>query len=256
MTPLSGPPLRSRILGWVPFVVSAALAAYALQMAIENPGPAVAVGAIALLWLAPSLRARRRMRRLLRSGDADAVLDAWNESLDGVPHPETMAPLIRATALAANGHVERARAALSRAHRGPAWDAAIEQRILVDTLLDAFEGNTGTALNRVETLRRLPLPQSPMLRARVSDLRKAMSAFARAFAHCPNRGDVDMLVRVGKSNPLVQWALWYAAAVAAVDRGEPRRAKELLDRAPEWPTDSVFKAFHEEIATHAKVEEA
>jgi hypothetical protein len=61
-----------------------------------------------------------------------------------------------------------------------------------------------------------------------------------------------MLVRVGKSNPLVQWALWYAAAVTAVDRGEPDRATTILDKAPQWPEDSVFHAFHREIQSVAE----
>jgi hypothetical protein len=251
MLPLTEPPLGSRVAAWIPFVGSAALIAYALHLALDYPAPAVLAGALALVWTAPAFLARRRMRHLLRSGDADAVLAAWDETLESVPHQETMAPLIRATALAANGHVDRARQALRRAHRGPAWDAAIEQRLVVLTMLEAFEGNSASALDRVNVLRRLPLPSSPMMRSRVSDLRKAFSAFARAFAHCTNRGDFDMLLRVGKSNPLVQWALWYAAAVTAVDRGEPNRAAEILRQAPSWPHDSVFLAFHSEIEREA-----
>jgi hypothetical protein len=246
-SPLAEPSLRARLFGWVPFVGSAALVAYALHLAIEHPGPAFLLGILALTWLVPSWRARRRMRRLLRSGNADAVLDAWDRTLETVPHAETMAPLIRATALAANGHVDRARAALERARRGPAWEAAIEQRLLVGALLDAFEGNAEEALERATALGQLPLPTSPMLKARVADLRRAMGAFARAFAHRPERGDIETLVRVGEAHPLVHWALWYAAAVAAVDRGQPQRARDLLASTPDWPADSVFRAFHQEI---------
>jgi tetratricopeptide (TPR) repeat protein len=252
VTPLHPSSFRSRLVGFLPFVGSAALVAYGLHLAMEHPLLGVALGLGAALWLVPSFLARRRMRKLLRSGDADALLAAWDDSLDDVPHPETMAPLIRATALAANGHVERARAALERARRGPAWEAAVEQRILITTFLDAFEGNAETALERVESLRGLPLPSSPMLRAKVADLRRALAAFARAFAHRPEPGDIRTLVRVGEGHPLVQWPLFYAAAVAAIDRGDLARARSLLDQAPRWPDESVFRAFHDEIRQRAE----
>jgi hypothetical protein len=165
-----------------------------------------------------------------------------------------MGPLIDATAFAANGFVDRARTALARSTRGPAWEAALEHRLVVETLLDAFEGSSNEAMDTAGELRRLPLPVSPPLRARVRELRSAMNAFARAFAHRSEHGDLDALSRASRANPLVHWALAYAAAVVHIDGGNPDRARKLLDRAPKWPNDSVFHAFHAEIAERSSSE--
>jgi hypothetical protein len=195
----------------------------------------------------PAVIQRRRMKRLLQSGDVNAVIAAFRATGERVADRETMGPLIDATAFAAHGFVEKARTSLARATRGPAWEAALEHRLVVETLLDAFEGRVNEAMDSAGTLRRLPLPPSPMLRARVRELRQAMNAFARAFAHRAERGDLDALSRAGRANPLVHWALAYAAAVVHIDGGNPDRARKLLDRAPDWPDESVFQAFHTEI---------
>ena len=39
----------------------------------------------------------------------------------------------------------------------------------------------------------------------------------------------------------------YAAAVIAVDAGDRVRARELIEGAPEWPKESAFRAFDEEL---------
>ena len=78
-----------------------------------------------------------------------------------------MAPLVAATALMSNGMTERARTALSRAQRGPAWEAALEHRLFVEVLADAFEGDRDRALQNAERLALLPLPpESPFVRSR------------------------------------------------------------------------------------------
>ena len=64
-------------------------------------------------------------------------------------------------------------------------------------------------------------------------------------------GDLTTLKSAARQNPLVYWAMRYAAAVASIDGGEPREAVRLLEGAPHWPRDSAFAAFHEEIAAHA-----
>jgi hypothetical protein len=181
----------------------------------------------------------------------NAVLSAWESSVDRVPHPETMAPLITATALAAHGLAERARRVLTMARRGPAWEAAIEQRLVLDTLLSVFDGDPERSLEAAAAMERLPLPASPFLRSRVTGLRSAMSAFARAFAHRAERRDLGTLKSAARQNPLVYWAMRYAAAVASIDHGDPRSAAKLLEGAPRWPHDSVFSAFHEEITEHS-----
>jgi len=242
------PPLRARIFAWLPFVTSAALVAFAINLALEMPWLALVFVALGGLVLAPQLVARRRARRLLVSGNVEAVLSAWDNAADRLPHRETMAPLIAATALAANGMIDRARAALTRAAKGAAWEAALEHRLFVETLLDAFEGERERAVTKARQLVDLPLPAAgPFLRARIVSLRAAIGALARAFAHAAEPGDLRMLRTAAHKNPLVHWAMRYAAAVVCIDRGEHGIAREVLADAPEWPVDSAFRAFHAEL---------
>jgi hypothetical protein len=241
------PPLFERVLAWVPFVLSAALVATAIDLAVRRPLLGLVLAELALIVFVPQLLRRRKLRRVLRSGDADAVLAAWESSLDRVPHPETMAPLIAATALAAQGLAARARRSLERARRGPVWEAAIEQRLMLDTLLSVLEGEPERALEASSALERLPLPASPFLRGRVAGLRAGMAAFARAFTHRAAPRDLATLKAAARQNPLVFWALSYAAAVVSIDQGRPAEARTLLEGAPRWPEESAFSAFHDEI---------
>jgi hypothetical protein len=43
----------------------------------------------------------------------------------------------------------------------------------------------------------------------------------------------------------------YASAVIAIDEGNGEKARALLVGAPDWPSESAFRTFHEEIAAHA-----
>jgi len=241
------------IVAWAPFVLSAAFVATAIELALHRRGVALVVAELSLVVFVPQLLRRRRLRRVLRSGNVDAVLDAWQASVERVPHPETMAPLITATALAAHGFSERAHRALSLARRGPAWEAALEQRLVVETLLSVFDGEPERAIQSSTTLEGLPLPPSPFLRGRVAALRSAMSAFARAFAHRAAARDLSTLKTAARQNPLVHWAMRYAAAVASIDQGKRTEAARLLAGAPEWPKESAFASFHEEIAEAASL---
>ncbi len=250
MPPDPDTPLADRITAWGPFVISAGLVATAIHFAIERPTLGLVLLELAMVVLIPQLLQRRRLRRVLRSGDVEAVLSAWESSVDRVPHPETMTPLITATALAAHGLADRARRALRRARRGPIWEAALEQRLVLDTLLSVFEGEPERGVELAAELENLPLPSSPILRDRVVGLRAAMGAFARAFAHRSAFADLGTLKAAAKQNPLVYWAMRYAAAVASIDQGQPLEAARLLAHAPRWPTESAFAAFHREIVEH------
>jgi len=245
-------PREGRLLQTLAFVGSAALAAAGLRFAWYQPLASAAMLGGALTVLGFRWLARRRARRLLHSGDVDSVLERWSPSLARIPHPGTMAPLMTATAFAAYGWVGKARAALACAERGPAWEAALEHRLFLDALLLTFEGDRDGALERAGRLARLPLPSSGrILRARIETLRKAVGALTRAFAHQSEPGDGDLLERASRVSPLVFWAMRYAAAVVAIDRGDPAKVKELLARAPAWPVESAFRAFHDEIAQRA-----
>jgi hypothetical protein len=245
MDPVS-PPIGWR--GLTTLVASAALVALSLHLAIRQPWVGLAIGLIALVVLVPQLNARRRMRRLLVSGDVEAVLAAWETALERAPHKETLLPLVRATALAANGLTERARDALARAAGGPAWEAALEQRLFIETLLDAFEGEREQALGKAERLASLPLPAAgPFLRQRIALARGAIGALARAFAHRARLEDLRLLLSGARRNPLIYWPLRYAAAVVCIDHGRAAEARRLIADAPSWPEASAFRDFHAEL---------
>ncbi len=234
------------------FVASAAVAAAGLVFAWHQPIVAAAGMAVAATMIGTRWAARRRLRRLLQSGDVESVLERWSPSLERIPHPATMAPLMTATAFAAYGWIDRARAAIACAERGPAWDAALEHRLFLDALLLTFEGDRDEALERAGKLLRLPLPTSgSAIRERVQLLRLAVGALTRAFAHRAQPGDAELLELASDSSPLVFWAMRYAAAVVALDRGNVAKVRGLLENAPHWPAESAFRAFHDEIADRA-----
>jgi len=233
----------------IAFVLSAAMAALALRLAWEAP-LAGSVGLVLLLALiAARWASRRRARRLLRSGDVHQILHRWSSSLERVPHPETMRPLMTATALAAYGWVDHARAVLQTAERGPAWDAALEHRLFLEALLLTFEGSFDQAERKAAALEALPIPSAePFLIERIKTLRAAVAALARAFSRSSQPGDRGLMLAASDASPLVHWAMRYGAAIEAVDAGELGPAHRLIAEAPDWPVQSYFAAFHHEIA--------
>ena len=226
----------------------------ALHLAVRSPWLGSLMILLAGMAFVPQLLFRRRVRRILMSGDINAVLEVWGRSLDRVPHRETMEPLLLATAFAAHGLTDKARRLLDRAARGDAWEAAIEHRLFVEALLDSFEGEREAAMHKADSVERLPLPPAgPFLRDRVMLLRSALGAFARAFAHAARPGDVELMTRAASSSPLVHWAMRYGAAIALIDKGERREARALLETAPTWPEESVFHFFQAEIDRELQV---
>ncbi len=243
---------KTNLLTKVLYVVSAALAAAALRYAWYEPlvalGLLVAVSAV----VATRLLAKRKAKKIARSGDVELLLSRWAPAAQRTPHRSTMAPLMAATAFTAFGWKEHAREAIAAAARGPAWDATLEHRLFLDTLLCTFEGDTEEALQRAEKLADLPIPNvGPLLVRKVEQLRRASGAFARAFAHGALPGDAELLEETAEASPLVYWAMRYAAAVVAIDTRDGARAQKLIAGAPAWPEESVFRAFHEEIAAQA-----
>jgi len=77
MLPDPEPAPFERALAWVPFVLSAALVATVVDLAMRRPTLGLVLGELALVLLVPQLLQRRRLRRVLRSGDVNAVLSAW-----------------------------------------------------------------------------------------------------------------------------------------------------------------------------------
>ncbi|MBK8251862.1 MAG: hypothetical protein IPK82_04240 [Polyangiaceae bacterium] len=233
------------------FVASAAAAALILRGTWAEPRIAAVILSAVLAVFFVRWVAQKRLKRALLSGDVNAVLRQWSKHIERAPHASTMAPLMTATAFAANGFLEHARTALAAAERGPAWEAALEHRLFLDTFLLTFEGDRDEAVRSADRLARLPvLTNSESLRARVVLLRSAVGAFARAFAHKAEQGDLDLLETAAQSSPLVHWAMRYAGAVVAIDRGDAAKAQQLILGAPNWPTESAFRSYHDEIALH------
>lgn len=243
----------SRAFVFLPIAVAALSAVLAAQVIARDPRFALPLLVFAVLLFAPALLGRWRMKRLLMSGDVERVIGTWTGSFDRVAHRETMAPLLQATAYASYGWVEAARRALDRAVKGDAWDAALEQRLFVETLLDAFEGDRDAALRKAEVLQVLPMPAAgPLARRRITVLRRGLAALARAFAHTSVQGDASLLTRAAAASPLVHWAMRYAAAIVAVDAGRGKDVPSLLAGAPAWPPTSAFSGYHAELLARAQ----
>ncbi len=248
MTPSVGP--RPRSSPWLPRVVVLLCALPIARMAVHEPRYLLPLALVAVMLLLPPFLSRRRMRAVLLSGDVKRVLGTWEGSLERILYPETMAPLMAATAYAAYGWIEPSRRALSRAVHGPAWDAALEQRLFVETLLDTFEGEKVAALEKAQQLETMPLPPLAGWQARrkITLLRQAVGAVARAFAHDSRQDDARVLSRASSVSPLVFWAMRYARAILAVDAGTEAEARKLLAGAPQWPQESAFHVFHRDLA--------
>jgi hypothetical protein len=153
-----------------------------------------------------------------------------------------------ATAYAAYGWIDAARNAMTRAVKGPAWDAALEQRLFVETLLDTFEGDRTAAIQKAQALESMPLPDAgPLARRKITLLRRGLAALARAFAHESTGKDEKVLKTAATASPLIHWAMRYAAAVVAIDHGKSADARALIAGAPAWPRESAFRLFHEEL---------
>jgi hypothetical protein len=219
-----------------------------VRLAWRDPRYAMVPLAAAGIVGATAWSARARIHRTFLSGDVMRVLSMWENSIQRAIYPETMAPLMIATAYAAYGWVEAARASFEQAARGPAWEAAVEQRLFVETLLDTFQGDRSAALAKASSIQRLPFPQAGLFaRVRIRRMREGLAAFARAFAHASLQGDLRCLTQAANAAPLVYWAMRYAAAIVEVDHGKPQQAAVLLAGAPTWPETSAFRLFHEEL---------
>lgn len=237
---------------WLLRVVSSALVGVLLaQLVLRDWRWGFVAIALVVPVMVPPLLARRRARKLLLSGDVRQVLEHWRNAMVRLGHPETTAPIMMATAYVSYGWLDSARTALSRAVRGPAWGETREQRLIVEALLDTFEGDPSAALSKALELGAMPMPRRAgfVARKRIARLREGVKALARAFAHASRADDVRTLDRAGHVSPLMYWAMRYAAAIALIDHGRTAEAREMLADAPAWPEESAFRAFHTQIAT-------
>jgi hypothetical protein len=244
--------MNRQLLRFVSFVSIVMMALASARLIAQDLRFGLLVVGIAAGFVVPGWLSQRRMRKLLLSGDVRSILGTWQASLRRVTYPETMAPLLTATAYAAYGFMDAARQNIERAARGPAWEAAMEQRLFVDTLLDVYEGERTRAITRAGELERLPLPPAGFwMKRKIATLRRGMAALARAFAHASQAEDDRALRSAARSSPLVHWAMRYARAIVLVDRGRKDEALALIANAPMWPEESAFHAFHSELVSTA-----
>lgn len=244
--------MNRQLLRFVSLLSIAMLALASARLIAQDVRFVLLVLGIVAGFVVPAWRSQRRMRKLLLSGDVRTILGTWQASLRRVMYPETMAPLLTATAYAAYGFIDAARHNVERAARGPAWEAAMEQRLFVDTLLDVYEGERARAITRANELEQLPLPPAGFwMKRKIATLRRGLAALARAFAHASQAEDDRALRSAARSSPLVHWAMRYARAIVLVDRGRKDEALALIANAPSWPEESAFHAFHTELVATA-----
>jgi hypothetical protein len=107
-------------------------------------------------------------------------------------------------------------------------------------------------VRKAEALEALPVPAvGPFARRRITLLRRGISALARAFAHKSREGDTRVLAKAAAASPLVHWAMRYAQAIVALDRGTPAEVPSILAHAPPWPAESAFHEYHQELLARA-----
>ncbi len=243
--------LFQRALTWGPVLVSSAAVALAVHVSAQNPVYAAILVALSLSAFLPSILARRRFRRLLRSGDPARISALWRRVPDETGAARAAEALMNAVTYAACGWVDEARAQLRQSGWDRVLDPTGEHRLFVETLLEAFDGDRSLALQHAARVAALPMPKvGGRLQRRVMALRVSLGALARAFAHVSVAGDLEILEQAARSSPLVTWAMRYAAAIVSVDRNEPVRALAMLNGAPAWPPQSAFQAFHRELMLH------
>lgn len=242
---------------WLPFILSAAWGALLLGLLVRDPRYVIPLGLLTAAWVIPIMVQRHRERRVLLGGNVARVLETWTPQLSRAPFPETMQPLMIGTAYAANGWTRAGREALARAARGPAWAAAYEQRLVLEIVLEALDGDRRFAVRRAAELAAMPLPPTSIfLRRRIAALRAGLAALARAFARVPHLDDYEVLLAGAKASPVFHWAFSYAAAVVAIDQRAPMAARHAIAGAPRWGEDSVFAEFQLEITSQIEALEA
>jgi hypothetical protein len=236
-----------RAAGFVRFMASAAAVAYAIRLALA--GEWLLAGAFVLLVVplsvAPEFLERRRRRAIYRTGSVAEILEA---ALREVQHSDQeRIALQRALALAALGVTGPARLALQAWRHRHLDDDEHEQLLIVEVLIEAFEGEHTGAHGRAAALRSLPRPESPGRERRSRAIRECMGAIVRAFDGRAEQGDLELLLRGPEVLPLLHWVTRYAAAAVCAQRGARDAVATLLEGAPEWPQDSAFALLHRDL---------
>ncbi len=236
----------SRIVGPLRFVASAAAVAYAIRsLAHGHYVLAVLMVVLAVATvIVPEVLERTRRRAVYRSGNVREILDTALLETDA--DSENSISLKRALAFAALGVTGPARLALQSRPRRPLADQEREELLIVETLVEAFDGEHTNATRRVAALDLLPLPTGSAER-RARNVRQCLAAMVRAFDGRSEADDLEVLVRGPEVLPILYWATRYAAAAVCAQRGARDAVQTLLQDAPTWPEESAFSLLHRDL---------
>lgn len=236
-----------RTAGVVRFVASAAAVAYGIRLVLAGRWwLASTFVCLALpLFILPEYLERRRRRAVYRSGNVQEIVrtallevrDAGDEQL----------ALQRALALAALGVTGPARLALQTWRHRHLSDHEHEQLLIVQVLIEAFEGEHTGAHGRAVELSSLPRVGSKAKERRSQQVRECMGAIVRAFDGRAEPGDLELLLRGPEVLPVLHWVTRYAAAALCAHRGARDAVATLLEGAPVWPEDSAFALLHRDL---------
>jgi len=204
----------------------------------------VTLGLVLLLssqLLSHHMRLARRRRDHYQSGDVARVRAAVTEELKSGLAPVQLQTL----ALAGTGDFAAARRALLNNQHCDLEDQ--ELQLCAKIVILSFEGQQGSALGLCRRLLSLPLVDSSQQRSRQAARREGIVALARAVAGAADEGDYLALSRASGLEPALYWACRYGAAVACYVKDERELACRLVEHAPLWPKDSVFRRIHSRI---------
>lgn len=236
----------SRILGPLRFIASAAAVAYAIRALVY--GRYVLVALMVLLAFAtvfvPEVLERMRRRAVYRSGNVRDILHTALLETDS--ESENSVTLKRALAFAALGVTGPARLALQSRPRRALSDEEREELLIIEALVEAFDGEHTNATRRVAALELLPLPTGGAER-RARSVRRCLAAIVRAFDGRSEQDDLEVLVRGPEVLPILYWATRYAAAAVCAQRGARDAVQTLLAEAPAWPEESAFSLLHRDL---------
>ncbi len=216
---------RDAVALWIGFVVVATMVASLLLS----------------LGVLLELRCVQSRRADYRSGDRLRVQAAAMAERD-----LGMAPAqLRTLALAGVGDFTGARAALAVGATGNVEEE--ELSLCARIVILAFEGKPSSALKLCKQLIALPVIASRADLTRRSARREGIVALARAVSGAADERDYLALSRAPTFEPSLYWACRYGAAVACCVKGESELAHRLVQEAPHWPKESVFRRIHSRI---------
>ncbi len=239
-------PRLAVLCGWIAYVVSAALVSLVVHISLQSVTALVFASLAFAVFVWNRRRTRRRALALLRQGDLTELIGAWLTAYEDNGQPAELEPLFRATALAAHGETRRARQIIGLLPDGP-WQQAVEQRMIVETLLDAIDGNRERAMSVAATMSQLPLPAGRFARARAETRRAALQALARIFADRGRRDDLRWLRAARVQNPLLQLPLYYAEVVLLLQQGKLIAARHKLSFLPALPPENAFSVLRADL---------